>query len=87
MKHPVKVEIGHKWTTWDIKWDNCIGSMVGVSVIPLDYVTHSDITVGWTAANEHDRLKYQAIHIGLSWEANKMTIYKKLKTCYLYREG
>ena len=55
------METWKKWTTWDIKWDNYIGSMVGVSVITLDYMTFNDIPVGWTAANEQNRLKCQAI--------------------------
>ena len=33
--------------------------------------------------NKHDCLKYKAIHIGPSWEAKKMTVYKKLKACFL----
>ena len=28
--HPGKVEIGHKLTKWDFKWENYISSIVGV---------------------------------------------------------
>ena len=45
--------------------------MVRVSGVPLDYVTCQDMPAGWTAANEHNRLKYQAIQIGPAWEAGK----------------
>ena len=60
--------------------------MVGVLVIPLDNVRRFDTTVGWTAANEHDHLKYQAVHIVPSWEAKIMAAYAKLKACCLYRK-
>ena len=69
MAHPGKVETGHKWTTWDVKWENYIGSIVGVSGIPLDYVARLDMPVGWMVVSEHDHLKYQVIHIGPDWEA------------------
>ena len=72
--HPGKLETGNKWTTWDVKWENYIGSMVGLSGIPLDYMTCFDIPVGWTAVNLHDRLKYQAIQIGPAWEDDKMDV-------------
>ena len=85
--HPGKVETGHKCTTWDVKWENYIGSMVGVSVIYLDYMTRHDMSIGWMAANEHDHLKYQAIHIGLAWEDNKMDVFTNLKACCLDDEG
>ena len=84
MAHPGKVETGHKWTTWDVKWDNYIGSMVVVLDIPLDYVMIHDIPVECTVANEHYRLKYQVIHIVPDWEAGKMDVYTKLKACCLY---
>ena len=58
MAHPGKVEIGHKWTTWDVKLENYIESMVGVLGIPLYYVTRHNMPEGWTAANKHYRLKY-----------------------------
>ena len=33
-------------------------------------------------------LKYQAIHIGLDWEAGKMAVYTKLKSCfYMEKSG
>ena len=63
MAHLGKAEIGHKWTTWDVKRENYILSMVRLSGIPLDYVTCRDIPSGWTAVNEHDRLKYQVIQV------------------------
>ena len=47
-----------------IKCENYIGYMVVVLDIPLDYVMRQDMLVWWTAANEHDNLKYQAIYIG-----------------------
>ena len=64
MAHSGKLETGHKWTTWDVKWENCIVCMVGVYVIPLYYMTHWDMATGWTASSEHDCLKYQSMHIG-----------------------
>ena len=64
MEHPGKAETGKKWTTWDVKWENYIGFMVGVLGISLDYVMHCDMPSGWTAANKNNRLKYQVIHIG-----------------------
>ena len=60
-----------------------MGSIVVVSGTPLDYVTFLNIPAGWNAVNKHDCLKYKAIHIGPSWEAKKMTVYKKLKACFL----
>ena len=86
-EHPGKVKTGHEWTTWDIKWGNNIGSMVGVSGITLDYVMHCDMPVGWMSENKHDHLKYQAIHIGPAWEAKTMSVYTNLKACYLDNEG
>ena len=65
--HPVKMETGRKLTTWDIKWVNCIGSMVGVSGVHLDCVMRRNIPVGWNAVNNLYCLKYQEIHIGLAW--------------------
>ena len=56
MAHPGKVVTGHKLTTWDIKWENYVGFMVVVSVIPLYYVICCDMPVGWMAANEHYHL-------------------------------
>ena len=85
--HPVKVETRHKWMIWDFKWGNYIGSMVGLLVIPLYYVTHCDRPVVWTAANEHYCIKYQAINIGSEWESDKMTVYTKLKACCLDGKG
>ena len=61
--------------------------MVRVSVISLDYVTRHNMPVGWTATNKHDQLKYQAIHIGLDWEADKMAVYTNIKACCLDGEG
>ena len=73
--------------TWDVKWENYIGPMVGVSSVPLDYVTRCDIPVGWTAANKNDWLKHQAVQIGSAWTANKMTVYNDLNSCCLDGEG
>ena len=66
---------------------NFVGSIVGLSGIPLYSVTCRNIPVGRTAVNEHDRLKNQAIYINLAWEANKMSVYKNLKACCLYGKG
>ena len=81
--NPGKVETGHKWTTWDTKWENYLGSMVGASGIPLDYVTRRDVAPEWIAGNEHDRLKYQAIQDGAAWDKDRMTVYAELKACCL----
>ena len=81
------METGHKWTTWDLTWDNYIGLLVRVLGIPLYYVTHCNMPVGRTAANEHNRLKYQAIYIGPTQEANKMNVYTDPKACCLDGEG
>ena len=85
--HPGKVETGHSWTTWDIKWENYLGSMMGASGIPLDYVTRRDMPTGWVPTNEHDILKYQAIQVGPAWETDKMTVYAELKACCLDGDG
>ena len=46
---------------------------------------------GWIAANnavnEHDRLKYQAQHVGPSYNTDKMTVYGELKAYFLDSEG
>ena len=81
MLHPGKVETGHKWTTKYVKWENYIGSMVGVLYIPLDYATCCDMPVGWTSENDKNRLKYQAMPISLAWEAKNMVFYTKLNAC------
>ena len=65
------------------KTGNYTISMVGVSGIPLDYVTNNDIPVGSTAANEYDRLEYQAIQIIPDWGANIMSVYTELNACCL----
>ena len=54
---PGKVETGIKWTMWDTKWENYLGSMMGASGIPLDYIARRKQPDGWTADNYHDRLK------------------------------
>ena len=82
-EHPGKVKTGHEWTTWDIKWGNYIGSMVGVLGIPLGYVMCSNMPVGWKAENEQNHLKYQPIQIDLAWEYDKMAVYTDLKACCL----
>ena len=84
---PGKFETVHKWTTWDIKWENYIGSMVGVSDIPLCYVTCHDIPVWWAEANDHNCIKYQVIQIGPAWGVDKMTVYTNLNACCLYGQG
>ena len=61
--------------------------MVGVSSIPLDYMTRHDIPEIFTTANENNNLKYQATRIDPAWEVDKMNVYTKLKFCCLYREG
>ena len=53
--------------------------MVGVLGITLDFLKRCDMPVGWKVANNHNKLKYQAIHIGLAWEDDKMDVYTKLK--------
>ena len=53
---------------------NYIGSIVGLSGIPLYSVTYCDIPVGRIAVNDHDRLKNQSMHIDQAWEANKMSV-------------
>ena len=85
--YPGKVATGHKWTTWDIKWENYLGSMMGASGIPLDYVIRRDMPDGWEPGNEHDILKYQAIQTGPAWETDKMTVYAELKACCLDSNG
>ena len=57
VEHPSKVETGHNWTTWDVKQENYIGSMVGVSGIALGYVTCRNMTAVWMVANYQYRLK------------------------------
>ena len=57
MAHRGKLETGHKWTTWNVKWKNHIVSMVGLSGILLDYGTRHNMPVGWTTADEQDHLK------------------------------
>ena len=44
--------------------------MVRIPVIPFDFVKHCDMSVGCTSGNENDHLKYQAIYVGLAWEAD-----------------
>ena len=78
---PGKVETGIKWTMWYTKWENCLGSMMGASGIPLDYIVLRKQPDGWTADNDHDRLKYQALHNGPSYETDRMSVYGELKTC------
>ena len=85
--HPGKMETGHKWTTWDVKWDNYIGTMAQLLGFPLDYVIRCEMPVGWTAANDHNQFKYQAIYNVPDWEANKMAVYTKTKDCFLDGEG
>ena len=55
-----KVEIGVKWTVWDTKWGNFLGSLQEASGIQLDYVVWHDMPATWNpaidAANDHDCL-------------------------------
>ena len=53
-----KDETGIKWTMWDTKWGKYLGSMMGVSGIPLDYIVRRKQPDGWTADNYHNHLKY-----------------------------
>ena len=55
--HPGKLERGHKCTTWDVKWENYIGSMVGVTRIPFESVTRRDMLAEWTAAKQERLIK------------------------------
>ena len=61
--------------------------MVGVSIIPLDYVTYFDMPEVWTMANKHNFFLYQAIQICPTREADKITVYTKLKDCCLDGKG
>ena len=61
--------------------------MMGVSIIPLDYVVRRAKPVGWVASNDHDRLKYQALHAGPLYETDCMTVYGELKSCCLNSQG
>ena len=61
--------------------------MVGVSGIPLDYVMLFNMPDGWTESKKHDCLKYNVIHIGLAWEADKMVVYNNLNDCCLDGKG
>ena len=90
VERPGKLEDLIKWTVWETKWENYLGSIFGASSIPLDYVIRRDMTAVWIAANdavnEHDRLKYQAQHVGTSYDTDKMTVYGELKACCLDSE-
>ena len=81
--HPGKDEIHQLWTIWVVRWENYISSVVGVFGIPLDYVKRCDIPIGLKAENDCDHLKYQAMQIGPDWEANKISVYVKLKAYFL----
>ena len=83
VSHPGKVETGHKWITWDVKWEHYIESMVGVSGINLNDVMRCDIPVGWAAMDEHNHLKYQAIQIGTAWDTDEMFFYTNIKAYWL----
>ena len=69
--------------TWDVKWENYIISVVGSSVITLDYGTRRYMPEEWTAGNKHDRLKYDVIQIGQAWEDDKITVYTKINAGFL----
>ena len=85
--NPGRLEVGSKWVTWDILLENYIGSIIGESGVPLDYVIRRDQAAGWTAANEHDRLKYAAVQTGPAWDKDTMKVYVELKQACLLSEG
>ena len=66
---------------------NYLGSMMVASGIRLDYIVLRKQPDGWTADNDHDRLKYQALHVGPSYKTDQMSVYSELKACCLDREG
>ena len=80
---PGKLDTGVKWTVSDTKWENYLGSLQGASGIPLYDVVQSDMQATWNpstdAANEHDRLRYQALLTGPSYETDRMNVYGELK--------
>ena len=84
---PGKVQRGIKWTMWDMKRENYLVSMMGASGIPLDYIVRRYQPEGWTADNDHDRLKYQALHVGPSYKTDGMLVYGELKSCFLDSKG
>ena len=75
-----KLDIGVKWAVWDTKWQNYLRSLQGASGIPLGYLVRHDMPATWdsatNAANEHDRLKYQALMTGPPYETDRMTVYR-----------
>ena len=42
---------------------------------------------GWTADNDHQRLRYQDLHVGASYETDRMSVYGELKACCLDIKG
>ena len=68
LARPGKVETGINWTLWYTEWENYLGSMMGASGIPLDYIVRKKQPDWWMADNDHDRLKYQALHVGPSYK-------------------
>ena len=76
---PGKVKTGYKWPTWDIKFDNFLGTRVGQTGIPLDNVTRRVMPAAWAAENAHELLNYEAVQVGPSWEADKTAVYAELK--------
>ena len=91
VERPGKLEIGVKWTIWDTKLENYLRSLQGALGIPLDYVVRSDMPSTWDPApdaeNEHDRLKYQALQTGPSYDTDRMNMYRELKACCLDSKG
>ena len=91
VERPGKLEIGVKWTVWDTKWENYLGSLQGALGILLDYVVRRYMPVTWNpttdAANKHECLKYQALMTGPSYETDRMTVCGELKACCLDSEG
>ena len=91
LERPSKLDIGVKWNIWDTKWESYLGSLQGASVILVYYVDRCDMPATWNpatdAVNEHDRLKYQALLTGSSYETYRMNMYGELKACCLDSKG
>ena len=61
--------------------------MMGASGIPLDYIARRKQPDGWTADNDHDRIKNQALCVDSSYKTDRMLVYGELKACCLDSEG
>jgi hypothetical protein len=79
VQQPSPVENGHKWSAWDIIFENYITSLHGVVNIPLDYVIRHTMPAGWMATNAHDLLKYALIHTRAAWNPDSIIMYHELK--------